>query len=108
MATRSIVGLSGPFSRNGRGHCPRCATSVDATWPWSGWGRLRKTYLSGLALLMCLVPVWGFDMYVMMPCALVFVTAIGPINAAARILPTCLRCGCVVESAPVVSERPHA
>ncbi|HEY2735113.1 MAG TPA: hypothetical protein VGI70_14050, partial [Polyangiales bacterium] len=95
---RSIVGLSGPFSRAGRAHCPRCKKSVDATWPWAGWGRLRKAYFGGLLLLVCLSPVWMSDMSVMLPSALVFVSAVGPVNALAKIRPTCLRCGGVVES----------
>jgi hypothetical protein len=89
--------LSGPFSRAAPGYCPRCAEQVEATWPWAGWSRLRKTYFAALGLVLLLSPLWMFDMYVLLPCALLFATAIGPLNALARIPPTCLRCGSVVE-----------
>ena len=41
------------------------------------------------------------DIYVMLPAALVFVSAIGPLRSLARIQPTCLRCGGVVTATSI-------
>jgi hypothetical protein len=92
------VGLSGPFSRMAPAHCPRCTRRVEATWPWAGWGNLRKVWFVGLGLLFVLSPVWFGDMVVLMPSAMLFIVAIGPLNTLARMRPTCLRCGSVVEA----------
>jgi hypothetical protein len=97
MATRSIVGLSGPFSRFAPAHCPRCRRRVEATWPWSGWVNLRKAWFVGLGLILLGSPLLMADMYVLMPCSMLFISAIGPLNTLARTRPTCLQCGSVVE-----------
>jgi len=99
MTTRSIVGLSGPFSRFAPAHCPRCSGRVDATWPWAGWGALRKGWFFGLGFVLLASPIWFTDFVVMMPSAMLFIAAIGPLNTLARTRPTCLRCGSAVEAA---------
>ena len=93
-----LSGLSGPFSMRAPGQCPRCASVVDATWPWPGWRPMKRVFYGGIALLLCLSPFMYADMLVMVPSALVFVSGAGAMNAAARIQPTCLRCGGVVSS----------
>lgn len=101
MKSRSLVGLSGPFSRLAPAYCPRCSASVEATWPWAGWVNLRKAWFVGLGVLLVFSPVWFTDMYLLMPSAMTFIAAIGPLNTLARTRPTCLRCGGVVEAARV-------
>ena len=80
------------------GYCPRCGRGVEATWPWGGWVSLRKVWFAGLGVLVVFSPVWFTDMAVMMPSVMIFIVAIGPLNALARTRPTCLRCGGVVEA----------
>jgi ribosomal protein S27AE len=107
MTTRSIVGLSGPFSRFGPAHCPRCSSHVEATWPWAGWVNLRRGWFFGLFFVVVASPIWFVDMYVMMPCAMLFIAAIGPLNTLARTRPTCLKCGSVVEAARLEPNPAH-
>lgn len=96
--------MSGPFSRRGPAVCERCNREVEATWPWSGWGRLRKAWLGWIFLLVATSPLYLADMHGMLPAALVMVMAIGPLNALATIEPTCLECGAVVQ--PRATPRP--
>jgi hypothetical protein len=93
----SIVGLSGPFSRRAPAHCPRCKRQVEATWPWRGWGPLRRCWFVVIGAIVVASPILLSDVYTMLPGALVLVVVIGPLNGLAAIKPTCLRCGCVVE-----------
>jgi hypothetical protein len=106
MKKRSIVGLSGPFSHFGPAHCPRCSAGVQATWPWSGWVNLRKGWFVGIGLLAMGSPVWMADMYVLMPSAMLFICAIGPLNKLAGVRPTCLDCGCQVQALPLAGAKP--
>ena len=88
--------MSGPFSRRGPAQCERCRREVEATWPWPGWGRLRKAWLVWIFVLVATSPLYLADMHGMLPAAMVMVVAIGPLNALAAIQPTCLECGAVV------------
>jgi hypothetical protein len=111
VAKRSIVGLSGPFSRRGPALCARCGNVVEATWPWPGWGRLRVFWLVAVGVIGLLSPILMSDVSVMLPSAMMFVLAIGPISALARIKPTCLHCGARVEPVPPSqpsAAKPHA
>jgi hypothetical protein len=92
-----IVGLSGPFSRRAPGDCPRCKRRVEATWPWRGWGPVRRAWLFVIGAIVVASPIVMSDVYTLLPGALILVVVIGPLNGLAAIQPTCLRCGCVVE-----------
>ncbi len=88
-----IGGLSGPFSSRRQAHCGRCHAMVEATFPWSGWPRVRKVFFGYLITLLLLSPFFYADMFVMLPSAMIFVFALGPVNYLARVQPTCLSCG---------------
>jgi hypothetical protein len=92
----SLGGMSGPFSRRGPADCERCRCEVEATWPWPGWGSVRKAWLAWIFVLVATSPLYLADMHGMLPAAMVMVVAIGPLNALAAIKPTCLQCGAVV------------
>lgn len=96
-----LSGMSGPFSRRGPAYCERCAGSVEATWPWPGWGTLRRVWLVLIFLLVVTSPLYLADVHGMLPAALILVVAIGPLNSLAQIRPTCLTCGGVVHAQPV-------
>jgi hypothetical protein len=59
---------------------------------------MKRVFYGILVLLLCLSPFFYADMLVMVPSALVFVSAAGAMNAVSRIKPTCLRCGGEVTS----------
>ena len=88
-----LGGLSGPFSRRGPAHCPRCRQDVEATWPWHGWRNLRRAHFGVLGLLLALSPFFYADFVVMLPSAMLIAFAVGPVMTLARMKPTCLSCG---------------
>jgi hypothetical protein len=45
---------------------------------------------------MLLSPFFSADMFVMLPSAMLFVFALGPVMTLARVKPTCLQCGAEV------------
>lgn len=49
---------------------------------------------------MVLSPIIMADVHGILPAALIFVVAIGPLSALAQIKPTCLTCGGPVEPLP--------
>jgi hypothetical protein len=88
--------MTGPFSRRGPAECDRCEREVEATWPWPGWGALRKGWLVWIFILLATSPLYLADMHGMMPAAIAMVVAIGPLDSLAAIEPTCLDCGAAV------------
>jgi hypothetical protein len=98
MPSKSIVGLSGPFSRIELADCPRCKAQGDASWPWPHWRHLRNFWFSAVAAIVVASPIVMSDVYWLLPLCLTFVLALGPLISLARVRPTCLRCGCVVEA----------
>jgi hypothetical protein len=91
-----IGGMSGPFSRRAPAHCARCQAQVEATWPWPGWGRLRRGWLIVIGSIVVVSPIVMSDVYTLLPAALILVGAIGPLNALSAIKPTCLKCGAAI------------
>ena len=76
--------------------CSRCHADVRPVRPWPHWRRLRMAYFGGLGLALCGAPVILADGFVMIPLLMLYMSAIGPLNALARERPTCSRCSNVL------------
>jgi hypothetical protein len=79
------------------GYCPRCRTDVRTVRPWPHWRKIRYLYFCGLALAVCAAPVILCDGFVLIPSLMIFIAAIGPLNALVGRKPTCAQCGAVTE-----------
>jgi hypothetical protein len=79
------------------GNCPRCARGVRTVQPWPHWRRVRYGYFSMLVLALFCAPVILADGFVLIPMLMVFIAAIGPLNALVAKLPTCAECGATIE-----------
>ena len=90
---RRVVRLSERRRGIRTAHCPRCERRVALRLPWRGWRYVRYAWFCVLAALLPLLPAIAFDACVMMPAFMLFLTAIGPLNALARRPPACRRCG---------------
>ena len=90
-------------TREMSGHCGRCRRDVRTVRPWRHWRKLRYAYFGVLGMALFGVPVLLCDGFVLIPLLMVFIAAIGPLNALARAQPTCADCGAVV-----VRDRPLA
>ena len=79
------------------GHCDRCHTDVRTVRPWPHWAKLRYAYFAILGVALFCTPVILADGFIMIPTLMVFIAAIGPLNAMAAKRPTCMHCGAIVE-----------
>jgi hypothetical protein len=79
------------------GYCPRCREDVRTIRPWPYWRRVRYGYFAILAVALCGSPVLLVDGFVLIPSLMVFISAIGPLNALVAKQPTCAQCGSPTE-----------
>jgi hypothetical protein len=79
------------------GHCSRCNDDVRTVRPWGHWRKLRYAYFAMLGVALCCAPVLLCDGFVLIPTLMVFIAAIGPLNAFVAKQPTCAQCGAIVE-----------
>lgn len=80
------------------GHCPRCHDDVRTVRPWAHWRKLRYGYFGVLALALFCTPVLLCDGFILIPTLMIFIAAIGPLNALVAKQPTCAQCGAVVDA----------
>jgi hypothetical protein len=94
------------------GHCPRCREDVRTVRPWPHWRKVRYAYFGVLGCALLGAPVLLCDGFVLIPCLMLFMAAIGPLNSFIAKPITCMQCGgpCeamrhlrVVESKPGVA-----
>lgn len=76
--------------------CPRCARPVEPIRPWPHWRKVRVGYFCGLGVALCAAPVILADGFVMIPMLMLYMAAIGPLNALSRQRPVCPRCSYVL------------
>jgi hypothetical protein len=79
------------------GHCPRCDRGVRTVQPWPHWRRVRYGYFGVLCVALFCAPVILADGFVLIPMLMMFIAAIGPLNALVAKLPTCADCGAPIE-----------
>ena len=72
--------------------CPRCQTEVRPIRPWPHWKKVRIAYFAGLAIALCGAPVILADGFVLIPMLMLYMSAIGPLNALVREPAVCSRC----------------
>jgi hypothetical protein len=87
-------------TREKSGYCTRCHEDVRTVRPWPHWRKVRYGYFAGLCLALCGAPVILADGFVLIPTLMVFISAIGPLNALVHKQPTCAQCGAVVLRGP--------
>ena len=68
------------------GFCPRCRQDVRTIRPWPHWRKVRYAYFVLLGAALFGAPVLLVD-------GMVFIAAIGPLNALVAKRPTCAQCG---------------
>jgi hypothetical protein len=77
-------------------HCPRCDADVPVDAPWPHWRKIKIVYVTSLVLLLVVGPIMAVDYCVMIPSAILYLGAWGPINGHASERPTCRVCGGIV------------
>ena len=74
-------------------YCDRCAREVEAVRPWAGYVWLKRAWFAGLILLAALMPIIMSEITLLLPLAMMFAVAGGPVLALSSQLITCRECG---------------
>jgi hypothetical protein len=74
-------------------HCTRCDREVLAVGGARYWVWAKRAWYGGLLGLCALMPIVMAEITVLLPLALVFAAAAGPVHGLARERPTCADCG---------------
>lgn len=82
------------------GYCTRCYDDVRTVRPWPHWRKARYAYFGGLGVALYCAPVILADGFILIPCLMVFISAIGPLNSLVAKQPTCAQCGAIVSRGP--------
>jgi hypothetical protein len=86
-------------------YCNRCTSDVEVVRPWSGYVWLKRGWFASLALLLLLGPIIMSEITLLLPLAMVFAAAGGPLLSLSGEKQTCRDCGAQI-GARVSS--PHA
>jgi hypothetical protein len=89
----------------GLSHCNRCAREVEVVRPWPGYVWLKRAWYAGLLLLAALMPIIMSEITLLLPMAMVFAVAGGPLLALAGQKSTCRECGAQIGARVSI---PHA
>lgn len=79
------------------GFCPRCRKDVRTIRPWPHWRKVRYAYFGILGVALMGAPVILADGFILIPSLMLFIAAIGPLNALVAKKPTCVQCGAPAE-----------
>jgi hypothetical protein len=86
-------------------YCNRCARDVEVVRPWGGYVWLKRGWFAGLSLLLLLMPIILSEITVLLPLAMVFAVAGGPVIALSSQKATCRECGAQIGARVSI---PHA
>ena len=78
-------------------YCTRCAHDVVPSRVWRGFVWVKRGWYAGLAVIGMLMPIIMSEISVLMPLAIAFGLAAGPVHALAAQRTTCTECGAELE-----------
>jgi hypothetical protein len=74
-------------------YCSRCARDVEVVTVWPGFLWAKRAWYTGLILLCGLMPVIMSEITLLLPLALMFAAAAGPVHQLAAQRSSCRTCG---------------
>ena len=83
------------------GRCWRCQKDVDIQRAWPGFVWLKRGWYAGMFGVLVLMPIIGSEITVLLPGAMVFTIAGGPLLFLSGQQDTCLECGAETAHPPV-------
>jgi hypothetical protein len=89
-----------------RAHCGRCAHEVDVVGVWPGFVWVKRSWYAGIGILCVLSPIILSELSVLIPLAMMFGLAAGPVHALASQKPTCRTCGAEIGAVKVARATP--
>ena len=79
-------------------HCNRCTRLVEVVRPWPGYVWLKRAWFAVLSGLLLLMPIILSEITLLLPLAMVFAVAGGPLLALSAQTSTCRDCGAQIVS----------
>lgn len=89
------------------GYCSRCARDVSLLRPWPGFRWLKRVWYVGLLGVVALMPIILSEITVLLPMAMVFAVAGGPVLSLAAQPTTCRECGAAVDGKAGARSKAH-
>lgn len=80
-----------------RAHCVRCTHEVTVVRPWGGFIWLMRAWYAGMFVVLLLVPILLSEITVLLPLAMVFALACGPLRQLSTQPCTCQECGAEID-----------
>lgn len=77
-------------------YCGRCTRDVVPVTAWPGFRWVKRAWYAGVLLVALLMPIILAEITVLLPMALVFAMAAGPVHSLAAQRSTCSECGAEV------------
>jgi hypothetical protein len=74
-------------------YCPRCARQVEVVGVWPGFRWAKRTWYGGLIVICALMPILLSEITVLLPLAMLFALAAGPVHLLSAQQPSCRACG---------------
>lgn len=88
------------------GYCRRCAREVSLLRPWPGFRWLKRAWFAGLLVVLALMPIILSEITILLPMAMAFAVAGGPLLSLASQPITCRTCGATVNVGAKAGPRP--
>jgi len=80
-----------------RCYCSRCAHDVESVRVWPGFVWAKRAWYAGIVALIGFAPIIMSEITILLPLALTFGLAAGPVHALAAQRATCRECGAEVK-----------
>ena len=74
-------------------YCARCGHDVAPDLVWGGFRWTKRAWYAGILMIVALSPIIMSEITLLMPLAVAFGLAAGPVHALAAQRATCSRCG---------------
>lgn len=82
-----------PTRRSHEVYCARCAHAVVPARVWGGFRWVKRGWYTGVVMIAALSPIIMSEITVLLPLAVAFGLAAGPVHALAAQRDTCSDCG---------------
>ena len=80
-----------------RAHCTRCTHEVGVVQPWTGFIWLMRAWYACMFVLVLLMPILLSEITVLLPLAMIFALACGPLRQLSTQPCTCDECGAEIK-----------
>ena len=93
MSNARVPLVAEPGTPSDQVYCARCAHAVVPDRVWGGFRWAKRAWYAGILMIVGLSPIIMSEITLLMPLAVAFGLAAGPVHALAAQRATCSECG---------------